>query len=54
MTPRARRIAAERGIDLAAVTASGRAEALVGADVERAADAAEVIRAGSVALATTT
>ena len=49
VTPRARRIAAERGIDLAALTASGQAGAVVGADVERAADAAEVIHAGSVA-----
>ncbi len=49
VTPRARRIAAERGIDLAALTATGPAGAVVGADVERAADAAEVIHAGSVA-----
>jgi len=49
VTPRARRIAAERGIDLAALTASGQARAVVGADVERAAYAAEVIHSGSVA-----
>jgi pyruvate dehydrogenase E2 component (dihydrolipoyllysine-residue acetyltransferase) len=49
VTPRARRIAAERGIDLADLTASGAAGAVVGADVERAADAAGVIHAGSVA-----
>jgi pyruvate dehydrogenase E2 component (dihydrolipoamide acetyltransferase) len=49
VTPRARRIAAERGVDLADLTASGPSGAVVGADVERAADAAEVIHAGSVA-----
>jgi pyruvate dehydrogenase E2 component (dihydrolipoamide acetyltransferase) len=40
VTPRARRIAAERGIDLAALAAAGPSGAVVGADVESAADAA--------------
>lgn len=57
VTPRARRIAAERGIDLADLAAlaasgspgAGSAAPVVGVDVERAADAAPVIRSGSVA-----
>jgi len=54
VTPRARRIAAERGIDLADLATAGSAAAgsagvLAGADVERAAEVDLVIHSGSVA-----
>ncbi len=39
VTPRARRIAAERGVDLAGLAAAGSSDVVVGADVERAAEA---------------